>query len=92
MTAERDVHLAFRISLPPRVVLVLCSERRLKNSAEERVLGDHLRPKVLQDFREGIYTKYDEGHTSVVGLQYPNVDQSSRVQLDFNPADTVCGL
>ena len=33
------------------------------------VLGDRPRPKVLQDLREGIYTKSDEGQTSVVGLE-----------------------
>ena len=64
----------------------------LENRGEEGVLGDHLGPKVLQDFREGIYTKSDECHTSVVRLQDPNVDQSSRAQLDFNPAGMVCGL
>ena len=80
------------IYLPTPAQVREIDPHQLHSPETATTLAYGLRPKVLQDFREGIYTKYDEGHTSVVGLQYPNVDQSSRVQLDFNPADTVCGL
>jgi hypothetical protein len=51
-----------------------------------------LRSKVFQDLREGIHTKHDESHASVIDLQDTDIDQIALVQFDFDPTDMVCSL